>query len=204
MITLKDFFETINYQINDGSKFLWDCFGPDAFMISCFGKENFGIDENYSLSATFDTKDQTVYMVEAHDYNKEISFRWIHPDYITTFAAESVEKGVSYDNAYDHVDFIDLDNSKDMLEKSYAIFNELEYDTRVSMELDLDKDELYDIMLAAHEKDLTLNDFIESVLIEQLDKLQNKKYDFGNLTDYTKNMSYHFWGIRDSDEVYNC
>jgi hypothetical protein len=41
---------------------------------------------------------------------------------------------------------------------------------RVTIEIDLDEDLLYQLMLKAHEHDITLNQMIEKILREYLDK----------------------------------
>ena len=43
-------------------------------------------------------------------------------------------------------------------------------DNRVTIELDLEEDLLYQLMLKAHEHDITLNQMIERILREYLDK----------------------------------
>ena len=43
-------------------------------------------------------------------------------------------------------------------------------DNRVTIELDLDEDLLYQLMLKAHEHDITLNQMIEKILREYLNK----------------------------------
>ena len=43
-------------------------------------------------------------------------------------------------------------------------------DNRVTIEIDLDEDLLYQLMLKAHENDITLNQMIEKILREYLDK----------------------------------
>jgi len=43
-------------------------------------------------------------------------------------------------------------------------------DNRVTIEIDLDQDLLYQLMLKAHEHDITLNQMIEKILREYLDK----------------------------------
>ena len=43
-------------------------------------------------------------------------------------------------------------------------------DNRVIIEIDLDEDLLYQLMLKAHEHDITLNQMIEKILREYLDK----------------------------------
>jgi predicted HicB family RNase H-like nuclease len=43
-------------------------------------------------------------------------------------------------------------------------------DNRVTIEIDLDEDLLYQLMLKAHEHDITLNQMIERILRQYLDQ----------------------------------
>jgi len=43
-------------------------------------------------------------------------------------------------------------------------------DNRVTIEIDFDEDLLYQLMLRAHEHDITLNQMIEKILREYLDR----------------------------------
>jgi predicted HicB family RNase H-like nuclease len=43
-------------------------------------------------------------------------------------------------------------------------------DNRITIEIDLDEDLLYQLMLKAHEHDITLNQMIEKILREYLDR----------------------------------
>ena len=45
-----------------------------------------------------------------------------------------------------------------------------EPDTRESVELDIPDDVLFSLMLAAHERDITLNQLVETILREELAK----------------------------------
>jgi predicted HicB family RNase H-like nuclease len=46
-------------------------------------------------------------------------------------------------------------------------------DGKVDVVLDLDKDLLYELMLMAHERDITLNQLIETILREYIKNEQN-------------------------------
>ena len=71
MITLKDFVEAIEYKITEGSDYQWDCFGDNARYLDAHGPE---LNEDYSISAVFDSRDHIVYAIEAWDYktNREL------------------------------------------------------------------------------------------------------------------------------------
>jgi DNA-binding winged helix-turn-helix (wHTH) protein len=50
--------------------------------------------------------------------------------------------------------------------------SEQEYDTMVSIPLDLDRDTLHDLMLRAHAKNITLNEMVAEILQLAIDHAQ--------------------------------
>lgn len=46
-------------------------------------------------------------------------------------------------------------------------------DGKVDMELDLDEDLLFELMIRAHQKDITLNQLIEEILINVMESRKN-------------------------------
>lgn len=165
MITLKDFFETIDYRITEGSEYSWNCFGDFAYNLSYWS----GDDDGQSLTVLFDTRDQTVYQVEVHDYDTGRSYRWTHPDYIEAYQQECSDREVD-DIAYDGVKYTDLDVAEDWLEKARAIYLQEDYDTRVQVPLELSDDQLFQLMKLAHEQDVTLNALVEGILREEIQR----------------------------------
>ena len=164
MITIKDFMETVDYRITEGSDFGWRCFGPNTYCLDSWNGEQDG----YSVGIIFDTKNQTVYKFEAHDYSKENSYRWVHPDWREIYNNDAKNRGVDNKQAYDDVDFIDLEVAEDMLEKVKAIVNGEDYDTRIQVPLDLPDSLLNKLFRLAHEQDVTLNEYIETILKTEL------------------------------------
>lgn len=59
----------------------------------------------------------------------------------------------------------------DMIEKITAIKSGQPYSTKVTLELDLGNEEWYDLMKKAHEKDITLNQYVEEVLEHYITRL---------------------------------
>ena len=47
-------------------------------------------------------------------------------------------------------------------------------DNRAEVELDLEDNELFDLMLLAHKQDITLNKLVEKILQEYIDNHENK------------------------------
>ena len=164
MITIKDFMEVVDYRITEGSDFLWQCFGPNVYCLDSWNGDHDG----HSIGITFDTKNQTVYKFEAHDYSRNNSYRWIHPDWKEIAANEAKIRGVDHSEAWDEVKYTDLDIVEDMLEKARAIVAGVDYDTRVQVPLELPDSLLNKLFRIAHDQDITLNELVENILKEEL------------------------------------
>ncbi len=168
MITIKDYMESVEYRITEGSEYCWKSFGPDAYRLDSWSGEQDGT----SVGIIFDTQTQVVYQMEAHDYAANRSYRWTHPDYQKAFREES-QRNLSEDYldvAYDDVKFTDLEVAADMLAKASAIVRGQPYDTRVQVPVELNDDELFQLMKMAHERDITLNQMVEHVLQVVIDR----------------------------------
>jgi hypothetical protein len=156
MITLKQFMETVNYRISEGGD--WNGFAPGAYSLDSWN----GDQDGHSLCIIFNTKDQTVYSVQACDYKRNRAYRFTHPDHRKDLDRE----------AWDDVKWTDLEDETDWLEKAQAIVASEDYDTRVSIPLDLGEDELFRLMSMAHEQDITLNRLVEQIIQQVVDKHQ--------------------------------
>jgi hypothetical protein len=184
MITIKDFMETVDYRITEGSDYGWQCYGSDAHRLDSWNQEQDG----HSVSIVFDTHTQTVYEASAYDYKHNHAYRLINPDYRAAHSQEAQEKGVLENQAWDNVDYIDLETDEDFLAKARAIVLGEEYDTRVSVPLNLPDDSLFELMKLAHESDQTLNQFVENLLRQAIDSEELRRdldeirdeYDFSD------------------------
>ena len=165
MITMKDFLEVIDYKISSGSEFLWDCYGENSYLLDC------NVENHCSLGIVSDTKTQVVYEAAVHDYQRNNSYRLINPEYVNAYMEEAKSRGVDPNVAWDNIKFIDLELAEDWMDKARAIFNNEEYDDRIKLHLTFNNEkELYDLMLAAHECDMTLNEYIVKVVSRLSDK----------------------------------
>ncbi len=52
--------------------------------------------------------------------------------------------------------------------------NDEKLDGKSTIELDLVREELFDLMMQAHERDITLNQFIENILRDLVDKIKTE------------------------------
>jgi hypothetical protein len=165
-MNIKQFFEAIDYKITEGSKYYWNCFGPDAWIFESFLGGGTTVP---SASAIIDNKTQFVYEIEVHDNLNERSYRWIHPDFELAYRSEAKNRSVDPDEAYDSVKFIDLTVEADILEKIPAILRGEEYDDRIQIEINIGDDLLLYAFKEAHKQDITLNKYLENALTTFID-----------------------------------
>jgi hypothetical protein len=165
MITLKDFLETIDYKITEGSEYGWKCYGENTHRIERQTGDHMG----NTVTCVFDTKEHFLYEMEAWDNANDRVYRWIHPDYIKAYKKSCKKHDVRFENAFDNVNFTDLDVEADILEKARAIANEEEYDTRIQMAVDFTDEDMLQYMKLAHQLDITFNELVERALREAID-----------------------------------
>lgn len=166
MITLKEWMELVDYRITEGSEYCWDCYGHDAHCLDSWNGDQNG----HSFCVIFDTKTQVVYEVQAHDYVHNRAYRLINPEFKSLHTDESIERDVRFDEAWDDVNYIDLDVDDDFIQKGLAIRDGEDYDTRVQVQVEFSDDELLQYMKIAHDRDITFNQLVEIALQEAIDQ----------------------------------
>jgi hypothetical protein len=152
MLTLKAWMELVDYKITEGSDYFTNI--PGLYSLSSWNEQQDG----FSIAVVFDPKDnQRVYMVEACDYARNFAYRL-------------VDSALEVDNqAWDDNEWTTLESDDDFIQKAMAIKAGEEYDTRVSVPLDLEDGLLFELMKLAHERDITLNQMVEEILREVID-----------------------------------
>lgn len=176
MITLKEWMEIVNYRITEGSKFTWNCFGYNAYCLDSWN----GNPDGNGLCIIFDTATQEVYEVQAHDYKNNRAYRMINPDFESKYLEEEQQNDflTQCDNqAWDDVKYVNLDVAADFKEKALAIIAEVDYDTRIQVEIDLGCDEIFKLMTMAHEQDITLNEVVVKLLKQEIEAKKSVKTD---------------------------
>jgi len=182
MLSLRDFFELINYRITEGSDYGWQCYGGHAHAIDSTADE-------YSLTVIFDREDQTVYEVHVSDYRNDRAYRMIHPDYEAAYTAEAQERGVDADRAWDEIKYVDLEADDDFVEKAQAIIAGEDYDTRISIPIDLPEHELLELFKMAHARDMTFNEFVVEIVSEKIAAMNQELADHG--AEYVRQKYQH-------------
>lgn len=160
---LKDVNEKFEHRITEGSEYQWNCYGENARYLDYESEYAHG-------SCIFDTVTQEIYEVSVDIKNSEHRpYRWLNPDFKDIMREEASYRKVNADYAWDEVNWIDLETEQDFLEKANAIFKGEPFDTRVSVPLDLNDEELFAMMKLAHERDITLNQLMIEVLQAAID-----------------------------------
>jgi len=165
MISIKEWMEVVDYRITEGGDYQWGCFGYNTYSLDSWNGEQDG----HSFTIIFDTKTQEVYEVQAHDYVHQRAYRLINPVYADQYRTESKTRSVLENQAWDDVNYVDLETEDDWMQKAIAIAAGEDYDTRVSVPLDFTDEELLKYMKMAHERDMKFNDFVEQALREAIE-----------------------------------
>ena len=162
MITIKEWMELTDYKITEGSDYGWQCYGPNAYTLDSWnGVHGKG---GYSFSIVFSTKTQKVYEVSMCDYTNDRAYRMINPKFQKKHRKEAESRNVNLNEAWDDVEYIDLDVVDDFIQKALAIRAGDYYDTRVQVPVDFSDEELLQYMKLAHERDITFNELVEEAL----------------------------------------
>lgn len=165
---MKEFMDLVEYKITEGSAYCWQCYGSDAYSLDSWNGDHDG----HSFTIIFDNKTQEVYEVQAHDFQRNRAYRMINPGYAKKHRKEAKRRDVNLNEAWEEVDYVDLETTEDFLEKSQAIISGQDYDTRVSVPVDFTDEELLTYMTIAHERDITFNQLIEEALREAINRAE--------------------------------
>ena len=166
MITMKEWMELVDYKITESSDYGWECYGPNSYTLDSWnGVHGKG---GYSFSIVFSTKSQKVYEVSMCDYTNNRAYRMINPKNVEKHRKESESKSVLANQAWDDVNYVDLDVVDDFIQKALAIRAGEPYDTRVSVPVNFTDEELLTYMKIAHERDITFNQLVEDALREAI------------------------------------
>ena len=190
MITMKEWMELVDYKITEGSDYMWSCYGPNAYTLDSWtGVHGAG---GYSFSIVFSNKTQKVYEVSMCDYTNDRAYRMINPKNVEKHRKESEHRSVLANQAWDDVNYIDLDVDDDFFQKALAIQAGEKYDTRVQIPVDFSDEELLQYMKLAHDRDMTFNEFVEEALSHAI-----SEYEAGRLT---KEDAQAFIKLKEVDE----
>lgn len=156
--------EALEHRITGGSEYQWNCYGFDARFLD--------YESDYAhATVVFDTTTQTVYEATVNSKDESVRpYRWLNPDTKQEYLNECKQKNIDPNVVWDDTKWVDLEIMEDFLDKASAIFNGESFDERVQVPIDLDRDELFRLMQIAHERDMTLNELVEDILWDVINR----------------------------------
>ena len=174
MITMKEWMELVDYRITEGSNYGWQCYGSNVYQMDSWN----GNIDGHSFSIVFDTRDQTVYEVQAHDYVHNRAYRMINQDFRKKNRKEAKRRDVDKDLAWEHDDgtplnYVDLEVDDDFIQKCLAIRAGQDYSTDILVPIDLPDDLLLQAALEAHKRNITLNAYINMALADLVENVKS-------------------------------
>jgi hypothetical protein len=176
MITMKEWMELVDYRITEGGDYGWECYGSNVYILDSWNGEQDG----HSFTIIFDTKTQEVFEVQAHDYTRQRAYRMINEDYRRKLKKEAKRRDVNKNEAWDDVDYVDLDVDDDFIQKCLAIREGEDYDTRVQVPVDFSDEDLLKYMKMAHDRDMTFNKFVEEALRNAIEEIKAGRLNVTN------------------------
>lgn len=162
MLSLKDYLECVEYHIGETAKYLWNCYGENAYIVDNWTQEN-KLPSN-TITVIYDFCTKLIYEINAWDEINKRQYRWIHPVYIAEFKKECESRRINWKNSIDNWDFIDLESEHDIMEKARAIVGESVYDTRILTRVNLSEDNTLILTNLAEQAGMSISDYISNVL----------------------------------------
>jgi hypothetical protein len=171
MLNMREWMELVDYKITEGSDYGWSCYGPNSSSLASWN----GIhgDGGYSFNIVFSTKSQKVYEVSVCDYTNNRAYRMINPNNVEKHRKEAIARDVNFNEAWEDVDYVDLEVDDDFIQKCLAIKAGEDYDTGVLVPIDLPDDLLLQAALEAHKRNITLNAYINMALVDLVEKVKS-------------------------------
>ena len=100
------------------------------------------------------------------------------------YAKVAKHMGINLNEAWDDVEYVDLEVDEDFMEKAIAIKEGQDYSTDVSVPLDLPDDLLMFAFKAAHAENMTFNDWMNQMLRDFIDKVEAGEYTRDDAQDF--------------------
>lgn len=170
MLTIIEVLETFKFKIAEGSRFMWDCYGPSARVVD-FTDDLYPV--RHSACCTFDNSTGEVYQLDHHDYLNKVSYRWMNPVTTAKYIEESTRRRCLPNEAYDNVEFTPcLDEYELLKTSSDLVLGNCKSAACEIVEVELDSEVLFALMTTAHDRDITLNQLVSEVLRVKLGLLK--------------------------------
>ena len=148
----------------------------------------------------FSTKSQKVYEVSVCDYTNNRAYRMINPKFVEKHRKESIARGVNLNEAWDDIEYIDLEVDDDFIQKCLAIRAGEDYSTDVLLPLDLPEDLLMFAFKQAHAENMTFNDWMNKMLREFVDKVDAGVYNKEDIKKWAEEHNLPEFPVEEENE----
>jgi hypothetical protein len=156
MTSFDAFLQACDYKLTETGKFCWTCW-PHAWSYIANN------DHGY-ITAIANPQDDVIYEITAVSHSDKKPYRWLNPQWVDAFKAECNQRRVAFSDAGKSEVYADTESMDDILDKGHAILHGLDFDERVVISLDMSSAEILKLALAAHNSQVSLNDFIIQVV----------------------------------------
>jgi hypothetical protein len=195
---MKEWMELADYKITEGDSFGWQCYGPNAYQLSSWnGVHGAG---GHSFNIVFSTKTHKVYEVSVCDYTNNRAYRMIAQNRLAKHTKEAKRREVDLNRAWDDVDYVDLEVADDFIQKCLAIRAGEPYSTDVSVPIDLPDDLLMFAFRAAHEHDITFNQYVNRALRHLIDRVESGEITREDAQKFVLQSAAKPWPLAAADE----
>jgi len=131
----------------------------------------------WKVSAFFDVLNHIVYQVDVIDYKNSEHHRWVNPKWKTEYNSNCFDRQldpIRGENGFD-LSYDPGDSPEDLLDLARDLVEGVTYndDGTVNIPLDLSDDEFLYIAKAAHELDITINEFMTRTIEEHIKQVEN-------------------------------
>ena len=162
----RQFMELVEYRINDAWEHQWSSY-PNGQVLGY-------INDFANAQMMFNRESQDVIELTVFSENGGSHYRWINPLYQEEIQDEATKRNVDHSQACENEKWIDLETTDDFFEKASAMLINAEFDPRIQIPLELEDAELLVAMKAAHELDITFNQYMERALLKVISDTQPK------------------------------
>lgn len=157
------FMRCVDHKITGGEAHLWDCYP---------GGWHYDADNEFAgMAIIADYRQGIVYEANIIPNNTGDGHRWINPKYTQAFRNEATERGIDWEECLEGEKWVDYDDFEVFLVRASQVRGGPSYSPLVDMPLELDHETIAGLALAAHEKGVTLNEYIVDGLKAYLDTL---------------------------------
>ena len=162
--TIGKFLGAAGYRVVGGSKYLWTCYGPNAWAmdveLDSTGTANAGI--------VFDTVSRVVYEVDVDEDGWVQAKRWVNPRYHERLTQEYKQRGVDPRQTINGGSMYDDSMSWEAIIELIECYRGSQSES-TTLQLSVDDDVTDALFQLAHREDVTLNELVLSILTEVID-----------------------------------